>query len=157
MNFKTSCHQKLSSTSKFMFLHLKSKFPDYLIWVSHHLFSTFSCTQKLFWAYKWAEINIFETVVKHLVWIKPKLFILIDLNFDQLKLSLISTFLEKMTEFLLSGGNFRYWDYLSKFHLYIFTTFEAYRNSYLYSHVIVFRLYLYSLYGIVYTVMIKKS
>ena len=31
MNFKTSCHQKLSSTSKFMFLHLKSKFPDHLI------------------------------------------------------------------------------------------------------------------------------
>jgi hypothetical protein len=30
---------------------------------------------------------------------------------------------------------------LSKFHLYIFTIFEAYHNSHLYSHVIVFRLY----------------
>jgi hypothetical protein len=46
-----------------------------------------------------------------------------------------------MTKLSLSEVNFTYGSWVNTFHLYIFTTFEAYLISYLYGHVIVLRLF----------------
>ena len=52
-----------------------------------------------------------------------------------------NNFLRTMTKLSLSEVNFTCAACMNKFHIYIFTSFEAYLISHLYGHVIVFRLY----------------